>query len=93
MSQRVMVMDMSVEVIVNMLKQVKEDRSVPRNIRLACEDCIETLKDKSEEESVRLNSCIFTLDRISNDPNIPMYTRTQIWNIVSTLEAILAQKK
>lgn len=83
---------MSIEVIINMLSQIAEDLSVPRNIRSSCSECIETLKDDSEEKSVRLNSCIFTLDDVANDPNIPMYTRTQIWNIVSTMEALLAQK-
>jgi len=28
------------------------------------------------------------MDEISNDPNIPMYTRTQVWNIVSILESM-----
>ena len=27
-------------------------------------------------------------DDIINDPNMPMYTRTQIWNIVSMLESV-----
>jgi uncharacterized protein (UPF0147 family) len=26
------------------------------------------------------------LDEITNDPNMPMYARTKIWNVVSLLE-------
>lgn len=76
------------EPIINQLSKIKEDRSVPRNIRRSCKECIETLKDKNEDLSVRVNTCVSTLDEVSNDPNIPMYTRTQVWNIVSMLEAV-----
>jgi len=83
---RVMIMDK--ETVIQALSQIKDDRTVPKNIRTSCEDCIKDLQNNEEELSVRLNSCISTLDEVSNDPNIPSYTRTQIWNIVSMLEAI-----
>ncbi len=75
------------EPIVEMLKQVSEDRSVPRNIQKECKECIEIIKNNKEELSVRINSCTSKLDEVANDANIPMYTRTQIWNIVSMLES------
>lgn len=79
---------MDIENIIQALSQIKDDRSVPKNIRASCEECVKDLQDKEEELSVRLNSCISTLDEVSNDPNIPSYTRTQIWNIVSMLEVV-----
>lgn len=79
---------MDKETVIQALSQIKDDRTVPKNIRTSCEDCIKDLQNNEEELSVRLNSCISTLDEVSNDPNIPSYTRTQIWNIVSMLEAI-----
>lgn len=82
------VMDVNENDIIRSLSQIVEDRTVPRNIRNGCEECIETLKDESEDLSIRINACISTLDELSNDPNIPSYTRTQIWNIVSMLEAL-----
>ncbi|HLD48861.1 MAG TPA: UPF0147 family protein, partial [archaeon] len=42
---------------------------------------------------VRINTAISLLEEISNDPNIPIYTRTQIWNIVSMLEVMNEQRK
>ncbi len=79
---------MDIETIIQSLSQIKDDRTVPKNIRASCEECISDLQNKEEELSVRLNSCISMLDEVSNDPNIPSYTRTQIWNIVSMLEVV-----
>jgi len=44
-------------------------------------------KNEAQEKTIRINTVISTLDEVTNDPNIPMYSRTQIWNIVSALEA------
>lgn len=79
--------------IVGALEDIKEDNRVPKNIREGCEECMDILQDESEDFSVRVNSCVSILDEISNDPNIPMYTRTQVWNIVSMLEAISVSEK
>ena len=76
------------ENIISFIEQVANDRSVPRNIRAKCEESISILNDKSQEEAIRINTVISTMDEISNDPNIPTYTRTQIWNIVSALESM-----
>ncbi len=76
------------EKVVQLLEQIVNDRTVPRNIRRSCEECINILKNESEAKDVRINSVISILDEVTNDPNIPMYTRTQIWNIVSILESL-----
>jgi len=75
------------EDIIPLLKQIAEDRSVPRNIRAKVEESIAALQNEKEDVKVRINTAISNLDEISNDPNIPMYTRTQVWNIVTALEA------
>lgn len=74
--------------IVDRLREVSEDRSVPKNIQEDCQECIEILGKEDKDLSVRVNSCTSILDEVSNDANIPMYTRTQIWNIVSMLESV-----
>lgn len=84
-----MVVNMSeLEHIIDALNRVTEDKSVPNNIKEECNKCIEILQDQDEELSVKINSCTSILDEVSNDANIPMYTRTQIWNIVSMLESV-----
>ena len=72
--------------VIQLLEQVAMDRTVPRNIRMSAEQIAETIKNEKEPMDIRISSAIHILDEISNDPNIPLYTRTQIWNIVSMLE-------
>ena len=76
------------EEVINLIQQVANDRTVPRNIRSKCEESIESLKDEKEDIAVRINTVISNMDEISNDPNIPTYTRTQVWNIVSIMESM-----
>jgi len=80
--------DAMLEKVVQLLEQIVNDRTVPRNIRKGCEECINLLKNENEAKDIRINSVISILDEVTNDPNIPMYTRTQIWNIVSILESL-----
>ena len=78
-----------VEPIIKLLTGIIEDRTVPRNIRAAAEEARKELTEKTDDTwDIRLSSAISVLDEITNDPNMPMYTRTQIWNIVSMLEAV-----
>jgi uncharacterized protein len=76
------------ENVIPYIEQVANDRTVPRNIRTRCEESIKILKEEKQELAIRINTVISTMDDISNDPNIPTYTRTQIWNIVSALESM-----
>ena len=76
------------EEVINLIQQIANDRTVPRNIRAKCDESIEVLKDEKGDAAIRINTVISTMDEVSNDPNIPMYTRTQIWNIVSIMESV-----
>lgn len=76
------------ENIIPIIQQIANDRTVPRNIRIKCEDSIKILGNEKEDLAVRINTVISSMDDISNDPNIPTYTRIQIWNIVSLLEGV-----
>ena len=79
----------NLEPIIKLLNGIIEDRTVPRNIRAAAEEAKKELTEKSDNNwDIRLSSAISVLDEIINDPNMPIYTRTQIWNVVSMLEAV-----
>ena len=72
----------------SVLKEVSEDTTTPRNIRRATKNAMDALQDTSISHAVRAANAISTLDEISQDPNMPPYTRTRIWNVVSILETI-----
>ncbi len=70
----------------SMLDEIADDKTVPRNIRNMILEAKNSLNDKKLESAVKISNAISILDEVSNDPNIPVYARTQIWNIVSMLE-------
>lgn len=80
-----MMIAMEDKTITNILEQIINDRTVPKNIRKAAEDSKAVLESNDAPE-VKISTAIHILDEIINDPNMPMYTRTQIWNVVSMLE-------
>ncbi|MFQ5907925.1 MAG: UPF0147 family protein [Thermoplasmata archaeon] len=74
--------------ILDVLGQLAEDTSVPRNIRRGALNARELLVKESDALDVRAASAIFILDELANDPNIPLHGRTLIWNVISQLETV-----
>jgi len=79
--------------VVELMETVINDTSVPRNIRRAVEEAREKVKEGKEESGVNISSAIYLLDDISNDINMPSHTRTDIWTIISQLEALKEKAK
>ncbi len=73
---------------IQVLDHIANDNSVPRNIRRSANEILVTLRNEDETLFLRTSSCIPILEDISNDPNIPLHTRTLIWNVASQLETI-----
>ena len=80
--------DAKLKQIIEVLDQLAEDTSVPRNIRRGATSAKERLQQNKEAMDVRAASAVFILDELANDPNIPLHGRTLIWNIISQLEMI-----
>ncbi|NJE26763.1 UPF0147 family protein [Thermococcus sp. MV5] len=81
--------EVRIQQIVQVLReQVVQDTIVPRNIRRAAEKAIESLMDTNKEPPVRAADAIVILEEISEDPNMPMHTRTIIWEVLGALEQI-----
>jgi len=80
--------DAKLKQVAEIMARVAEDTSVPRNIRRAASEAREALLKEKDDEVVRAGSAILILDEISNDPNMPVHTRTTIWNALSILETV-----
>ena len=78
----------SVDEVCEILKYIAGNNTVPRNIREAANQSCDLLNDKEQDQSVKISTVLGKLDEISNDPNIPVYARTLIWEVLSKLEAI-----
>ncbi|MBD3248934.1 hypothetical protein GF336_02710 [Candidatus Woesearchaeota archaeon] len=76
-----------IDPIIEVLEELEEDMSVPRNIKDSLKKTIISLKEETDL-SIKINKALHELDEISDDPNLQPYTRTQIWNVVSLLEKI-----
>ena len=70
------------------LKVISDDHTTPRNIRRVAKGASEVLRDESLTPAVRASNAIDMLEEISQDPNMPPYTRVRIWNTISALEGI-----
>ena len=70
------------------LNQLPTSPSTPRNIRKSITSLLEELKSEEYSMSVRAANTTSLLDDITQDPNMPSYVRTSLWQIVSTLENI-----
>ncbi|MCX8198050.1 MAG: UPF0147 family protein [Candidatus Micrarchaeota archaeon] len=75
-----------IQEIIELIDNVASDTSVPKNIRRALAEAKEHLKS-SGELSTRVSSAVYCIEAISEDINMPMHARTQIWAILSALES------
>nr|AIF23816.1 hypothetical UPF0147-family protein [uncultured marine thaumarchaeote SAT1000_18_G08] len=73
---------------VSTLSQIATNPSTPKNIRKNIADIVEQLKSDEYSISVRAANTISLLDDVTQDPNLPSYVRTSLWQAVSTLESI-----
>ena len=70
------------------LNQIATNPSTPKNIRKNIADIVEELKSDEYSISVRAANTISSLDDVTQDPHMPSYVRTSLWQAVSTLESI-----
>jgi len=76
------------EQAMSVLNMIADDNTTPRNIRRTAKQAAEMLLDESLSVAARAANAIAILEDISQDPNMPMYSRTRIWNAISVLEGI-----
>ena len=70
------------------LNEVSNDNTTPRNIRRSAKNAMDALTAQQHSIGVRASNGIAVLDEISQDPNMPPYTRVKLWNVASILEAV-----
>jgi len=70
------------------LDQITSSNSTPKTIKKSITDLIADLNNPEDSLSVRAANTISLLDDVTQDPNMPSYVRTQLWQAVSKLESI-----
>jgi hypothetical protein len=78
----------SMKEAIETLNQIASNNSTPKTIRKSVSDLIGDLSKEEDSLSVRAANTISLLDDVTQDPNMPSYVRTQLWQAVSKLESI-----
>ena len=78
----------SMKEAVETLNQIASNNSTPKTIKKSISDLIVDLNKEEHSLSVRAANTISLLDDVTQDPNMPSYVRTQLWQAVSKLESI-----
>ena len=73
---------------VDTLNLIISTNSTPKTIKKSITDLVEDLIKEEYSLSVRAANTISLLDDVTQDPNMPSYVRTQLWQAVSKLESI-----
>ena len=73
---------------VQILEAVANDVGTPRNIRRIAKAAADELFNEKYAPAVRAANAIEMVEEIINDPNMPVFTRTQLWMAISILETI-----
>ena len=73
---------------IDTLNLIVSTNSTPKTIKKAVTDLVVDLVKEGDSLSVRAANTISLLDDITQDPNMPSYVRTQLWQAVSKLESI-----
>lgn len=78
----------SMKEAIDTLNQIVSSNSTPKTIKKSITDLITDLNNEEYSLSVRAANTISLLDDVTQDPNMPSYVRTQLWQAVSKLESI-----
>lgn len=73
-----------IQEIIYVLNELREDTTINKNIKDKVEKIIAFLK---EDENLGIDKALHEIEEMMENNNIPSYTRTQIWNVVSLLES------
>ncbi len=74
--------------ILDLLSELCNDEDIPRNIRGKIECAINALNCKERDIFMKVDASLQELDDVSENSNLPAFTKTQIYSIVSKLECI-----
>lgn len=69
------------------LRELNEDSTTPKNVKLKVENTIKLL-NANAELSIKVSKALNELEVVADDSSVQAHTRTQIFNIVSLLELV-----
>ena len=80
--------DANLKEVIDLLLNLEEDSTVPKNVKEGVKQTMEVLNGSGKDMSLKVNKALHILEEISSDTNMESYTRTQLLNIVTSLEGL-----
>ncbi len=74
--------------VLELLTYLQKDIMIPKNVRNKIKNAHSVLLEENKNLSLRVDRSIQELDDIAEDPNVPIDTKTQLWDLFSKLECI-----
>ena len=77
--------------VISSFNSLLEDSTIPKNLKTKIDSALVMLNSESEL-FLRISKVLTELEEISRDMNLSPHLRTQVWNLLSSLENITAPK-
>ena len=77
----------TLEQIHGIIQELKEDRSIPKNI-IAKLEIMEKIFENGDDLYIKVDKALQVLEEIVDDSNLQPFMRTRLWNISSLLESM-----
>jgi len=77
----------TVQNMIALLDAIEQDNTVPKNIRAKIKEATAILANEELNISLRIDKSLEHLGDLTENPNLPPYTRMQVWSLVSQLES------
>ncbi len=74
--------------IIELLEELDNDENTPKIVKCKIKEIYNNIVNDEEAVSLRVDRSLQELDDLSEDANIPIHIKTQIWDIASKLESI-----
>jgi uncharacterized protein (UPF0147 family) len=72
--------------IVEAIKEVQEETSLPKAVRVKLDEIIAILEGPGDRR-LKASKVLSELEDLTDNAHLPSFIRTQLWNIASMLEA------
>ena len=82
-----MVSEEKVRGVIDALKELEGDSSLPKNVKTKVASIIKILEEKGEV-SMKVSRALHELESLADDSTTPSFTRTQLFNITSMLDVV-----
>ena len=79
--------------VTELMEPIIEDTTVPKNIRIKITKAKEEVLKKEGDRALNIMNAIYLIEEVSNDINMPFHIRTELWSILSELEAVKEELK